>query len=104
MATHWIIFIGTATLFSSLLYYSYIKVFGEKQYKILKDYKYKHSRIQLIVNPQHNLCGNCYDMIDENEEIGRFPNCDHHFCHNCIHKLVDESHSDLKYPCKMCLN
>jgi len=82
----------------------YWKIFGLTKYKVLKDYIYKESRIQLIKNPQNNVCGICYDILEEHAQIGRFPNCDHHFCEECIHKQVDDSHSNLrKNPCVMCM-
>lgn len=99
-------YLGSIMLFSMLgfTYLGYKKIFGGKNYKILKDYKYKNSRIQLIVNPTHNICGNCFDILEEQSEITRFPKCDHHFCQKCIHKLIDESHSNLSNPCKLCFN
>lgn len=92
---------------SGLVFYGYNKIFGERKYKVLKDYKYKDLRIQLIKNPQNNVCGICYNILEENEEIGRFPKCDHHFCQKCVHKQIDDSQSNLnlrKHPCSMCMN
>ena len=88
--------------------YGYQKVFGEKKYKVLKDYQYYDTRIQLIKNPQNNICPHCFDLLEENEEICRFHHCDHHFCEKCIHKLVESSQSNLKnlktiHPCSMCI-
>ena len=107
--------ISSVSLFSmcGLMFYSYNKIFGEKTYKILKDYKYKNSNIQLISNPQNNICALCFDILEENDEIGRFPKCDHHFCQDCIHQQIDDSQSNLLEnpvvlrkkvnPCSMCM-
>lgn len=86
--------------------FGYWKVFGIRRYKVLKEYIYKESKVQLIKNPQNNVCGICYDILEEHDEIGRFPECDHHFCQKCIHKQIDESHSNLKKrkPCAMCMD
>lgn len=94
--------------FSILGGLGYLKIFGIRKYKVIKDYEYRNSRVQLIKNPQHNVCGVCFDILEENQEIGRFPRCDHHFCDTCIHKQIDDSQSDLKHPkrhpCSMCMN
>ena len=83
---------------------AYWKIFGARKYKILKDYIYKDYQIQLIKNPQNNVCGVCYEILEEHGEIGRFPKCDHHYCEKCIHKLIDDSHSNLKKrACAMCM-
>lgn len=99
---------GLATIISlsGIVFYGYTKVFSLKQYKILKEYEYKNSRIQLIANPQNNVCASCFEILEENDEIGRFPLCDHHFCQDCIHKQIDDSQSNLKKfnPCSMCMN
>ena len=94
-----------------VVYYLYKKICGEKQYKIIKDYEYKTLRIQLIKNPQNNVCPHCFDILEENEEICRYPACDHHFCEKCIHEQVDESQKNLKaidkpitHPCTMCMS
>jgi hypothetical protein len=97
-------YLATVSIIGScgFVYYGYTKIFGPKNYKVIKDYKYKDSRIQLIVNPQHNLCGHCFNDLNQNDEIARFPNCDHHFCSDCVHELVDMSISNLKV-CPMCM-
>lgn len=88
---------------SGVVYKYYIKIFGPKNYNVIKDYKYKSSRIQLIKNPQENICPHCFEFLLENEEIARFPLCDHHFCEKCVLKQIDESIKD-NYPCTMCIN
>ena len=83
-------------------YLVYNKIFGPRKYKILKEYKYKHSEVQLIKNPQNNICPHCFEILEQDEEIGRFPHCDHHYCQDCIHIQIDNSQSDL-HPCQMCM-
>lgn len=105
--SHLYIGIASLSVFSLVgITFTYWKIFGNQRYKILKDYIYKDSRVQLIKNPQNNVCGICYDILEEHEHIGRFPDCDHHFCQKCIHKQIDDSHSNLKKrkPCAMCMN
>lgn len=99
---------GLLSLGGLSAYFCYLKIFGERNYKVLKDYSYKNERIQLIKNPQNNICPKCFELLEENEEICRFPTCDHHFCEKCIHEQVDHSHSNLKqniiiHPCSMCM-
>lgn len=95
---------------SGIVYYFYNKICGERKYKIIKDYQYKNLRIQLIKNPQNNICPHCFEVLEENKEICRYPICDHHFCEKCIHEQVDESQSNLKHPrdpinpCPMCMS
>lgn len=101
--SHYLFLLSTIGITGFCLYSCYNKIFGPKQYKVLKDYVYKNSRIQLISNPHENICAECCEMLNEHEQIGRFPHCDHHFCESCIHRQVDESQSDLQHPCKMCM-
>lgn len=104
-----LIFPLAACGFAGMILLCYKKVFGEKRYKIIKDYEYKKSRIQLIKNPQNNICPQCFDVMEENKEICRFTACDHHFCESCIHQQVDESQGNLLtniyiHPCSMCMS
>jgi len=95
-------FIGTVSLASLCgIAYGYWKIFGPKKYKVVKDYDYKKSKIQVIINPQNNVCGVCYDILELNDEIARFKKCDHHFHNDCIKKQIDISKSD--NPCPMCM-
>lgn len=80
------------------LSYGWWKIYGPKRYKIVKNYNYKNSEIQVIINPQNNVCGICYDLLELNDEIARFKQCDHHFHNECIQKQIDENKT-----CPMCM-
>lgn len=105
---HYILGVAVLTTCTSC-YLTYTKLFGPKNYKILKEYVYKSFPIQTISNPHDNICGNCCDLIEKDDEIYRYPHCDHHFCSSCIHELIDESIRNLKnpidkHPCTLCFD
>ena len=102
MSTNAYLFIGSLSVFGiiGLASYSYYKIFGIRKYKVLKDYEYKNIQIQLIKNPHNNICGICYETLDEHDEICRIVQCDHHFCETCILNQIDENPNQ---PCPMCM-
>ena len=105
MSLHYYLF-GLAICSVSAVSYCFWRIFKERDYKILKDYEFKDSRIQLIVNPQNNICGICFELLNENDEIAKFHKCDHHFHPDCIHDQIEKSHSQLPglNPCPMCMD
>ena len=77
------------------------KIYGGNKYKVIKDSEYKNFKIQVIVNPENNVCGFCYEILELNEEISKFLKCDHHFHNECIINIIDQIKSE--NPCPMCM-